>query len=82
MPAMNLRLISPELIVDIGELAELRGKYVLLQFWFAGCLPCQLDFPSVKLAHELYKEKGLVVVGIHNNHQFVGAPAGRAHLQN
>src|ERR1044071_7267884 len=25
LPAMNLRLISPELIVDIGELAELRG---------------------------------------------------------
>src|SRR3982751_4933072 len=25
MPAMNLRLISPELVVDIGELAELRG---------------------------------------------------------
>jgi aerobic carbon-monoxide dehydrogenase medium subunit len=25
MPAMNLRLISPEIIVDIGELAELRG---------------------------------------------------------
>src|SRR3954453_21766694 len=25
MPAMNLRLISPELIIDIGELTELRG---------------------------------------------------------
>jgi carbon-monoxide dehydrogenase medium subunit len=25
MPAMNLRLVSPEFIVDIGELAELRG---------------------------------------------------------
>src|SRR6187551_1638013 len=25
MPAMNLRLISPEIIVDIGDLAELRG---------------------------------------------------------
>jgi len=25
MPAMNLRLISPELIIDIGELGELRG---------------------------------------------------------
>jgi len=25
MPAMNLRLITPELIIDIGELAELRG---------------------------------------------------------
>jgi aerobic carbon-monoxide dehydrogenase medium subunit len=29
MPAMNLRLISPELIVDIGELAELRGIDVI-----------------------------------------------------
>src|SRR5262245_31066146 len=28
MPAMNLRLIAPELIVDIGELAELRGVAV------------------------------------------------------
>ena len=28
MPAMNLRLIAPELIVDIGELAELRGIVV------------------------------------------------------
>ena len=28
LPAMNLRLISPELIVDIGELAELRGIVV------------------------------------------------------
>ena len=28
MPAMNLRLISPEFIVDIGELAELRGIVV------------------------------------------------------
>lgn len=25
MPAMNLRLLAPELLVDIGELAELRG---------------------------------------------------------
>jgi carbon-monoxide dehydrogenase medium subunit len=25
MPAMNLRLISPDVVVDIGELAELRG---------------------------------------------------------
>ena len=25
MPAMNLRLISPELMIDIGEIAELRG---------------------------------------------------------
>jgi aerobic carbon-monoxide dehydrogenase medium subunit len=28
LPAMNLRLIAPELIIDIGELAELRGVAV------------------------------------------------------
>ena len=28
LPAMNLRLVAPELIVDIGELAELRGVVV------------------------------------------------------
>ena len=28
MPAMNLRLVAPELIIDIGELAELRGVVV------------------------------------------------------
>jgi carbon-monoxide dehydrogenase medium subunit len=27
MPAMNLRLVAPELIVDIGDLAELRVWY-------------------------------------------------------
>src|SRR3954471_3426997 len=28
LPAMNLRLVAPELIIDIGELAELRGVVV------------------------------------------------------
>ena len=28
LPAMNLRLIAPELIIDIGDLAELRGVVV------------------------------------------------------
>jgi thiol-disulfide isomerase/thioredoxin len=49
------------------RLADLRGKYVLLDFWFTGCGPCHRDFPSVKLVHELYKDKGVVVIGIHDN---------------
>ena len=49
------------------KLADLRGKYVLLDFWFIGCGPCHADFPSVKLVHELYKDKGVVVIGVHNN---------------
>jgi thiol-disulfide isomerase/thioredoxin len=49
------------------RLADLRGKFVLLDFWFTGCGPCHADFPSVKLVHELYKDKGVVVIGVHNN---------------
>ena len=49
------------------RLADLRGKFVLLDFWFIGCGPCHYDFPSVKLVHELYKDQGVVVIGVHNN---------------
>ncbi len=59
-------------------LAGLRGKYVLLDFWFTGCGPCHGDFPSVKLVHELYKDHGVVVIGVHNSS---GDPeAVRAHV--
>jgi carbon-monoxide dehydrogenase medium subunit len=43
MPAMNLRLISPELIVDIGELAELRGIAVAGNVVKIGALTRHVD---------------------------------------
>ena len=43
MPAMNLRLISPELIVDIGELAELRGIVVTGNALRIGALTRHVD---------------------------------------
>ena len=43
MPAMNLRLISPELIVDIGELAELRGIAVRGDVLNIGALTRHVD---------------------------------------
>jgi aerobic carbon-monoxide dehydrogenase medium subunit len=43
MPAMNLRLISPELIVDIGELAELRGIAVTGSVVRIGALTRHVD---------------------------------------
>ncbi|HEV7601355.1 MAG TPA: xanthine dehydrogenase family protein subunit M [Bradyrhizobium sp.] len=43
MPAMNLRLISPELIVDIGELAELRGIAVTGELLRIGALTRHAD---------------------------------------
>jgi carbon-monoxide dehydrogenase medium subunit len=43
MPAMNLRLISPELIVDIGELTELRGVAVTGKSVRIGALTRHVD---------------------------------------
>jgi aerobic carbon-monoxide dehydrogenase medium subunit len=43
MPAMNLRLISPELIVDIGEIAELRGIVVSGDVVTIGALTRHVD---------------------------------------
>jgi carbon-monoxide dehydrogenase medium subunit len=43
MPAMNLRLISPELVVDIGGLAELRGIAVRDGILTIGALTRHVD---------------------------------------
>jgi carbon-monoxide dehydrogenase medium subunit len=43
MPAMNLRLISPELVIDIGELAELRGIVVNGDLLTIGALTRHVD---------------------------------------
>jgi aerobic carbon-monoxide dehydrogenase medium subunit len=43
MPAMNLRLISPEFIVDIGELTELRGIGVSNSILKIGALTRHVD---------------------------------------
>ena len=43
LPAMNLRLISPELIVDIGEIAELRGIRVTGDMVRIGALMRHID---------------------------------------
>jgi carbon-monoxide dehydrogenase medium subunit len=43
MPAMNLRLVSPELVVDIGGLAELRGIAVKGDLLAIGALTRHVD---------------------------------------
>jgi carbon-monoxide dehydrogenase medium subunit len=43
IPAMNLRLVSPELIVDIGEISELRGIAVKGETLVVGALTRHAD---------------------------------------
>ena len=46
-------------------LSELRGKVVLIDFWTYSCINCLRTLPHVKAWYRTYRDKGLVVVGVH-----------------
>ena len=54
---------------DAKSLEAFRGRYVLLDFWFIGCGPCERDFPAVNLAHKKFSDLGFSVVSVHINDQ-------------
>jgi thiol-disulfide isomerase/thioredoxin len=47
------------------DIASLRGKVVLVDFWTYGCVNCVNALPHVTELYAKYKDRGLVVVGIH-----------------
>jgi thiol-disulfide isomerase/thioredoxin len=49
------------------KLADLRGKYVLLDFWGYWCGPCVRDIPHLMAIHDAFSERGLVVLGVHDD---------------
>ncbi len=62
---------APEISDAIGwsgkpvKLSELKGKYVLLDFWGYWCGPCVGAMPVFIELHEKFGEKGLAIVGVH-----------------
>ncbi len=47
------------------NLADLKGKVVLVDFWTYSCINCVRTLPYVTAWYERYKKDGFVVVGIH-----------------
>lgn len=47
----------------VYDLSELRGKVVVLNFWFIGCAPCRVEMPGLnKLAAE-FADKDVLFIG-------------------
>ncbi|TCV97589.1 thiol-disulfide isomerase/thioredoxin [Luteibacter rhizovicinus] len=44
----------------------LRGKVVLIDFWTYSCINCLRTLPHVTRWYDTYKDKGLVVIGVHS----------------
>ena len=60
-PAFVLERLDTEGTLD---LASLRGKGVVLNFWASWCIPCRDEAPVLEQAWRENRARGLVVVGI------------------
>ena len=49
---------------DSVQLSTLKGKVVLIDFFYKSCYPCVLALPHIEALHKKYKDQGLVVLGI------------------
>ena len=46
------------------DLAQLRGKVVLVNYWATWCAPCRVEIPVLGAFYRRYRDQGLEIVGI------------------
>jgi thiol-disulfide isomerase/thioredoxin len=59
-PGWNLISLKGEKV----DLSELKGKLVLIDFFYKSCYPCMQALPALQALSEKYKDKGLKLIGI------------------
>ncbi len=46
------------------KLSDLRGKYILIDFWASWCAPCRKENPNIVRLHNRFKDKGFDILGV------------------
>ena len=49
------------------KLSDIKGKYVLLEFWSSGCVPCRKENPNLVKTYLKYKDLGFEIFGVSND---------------
>lgn len=49
---------------EILKLSDLRGKYVMIDFWASWCGPCRRENPNVKRIYDRFHSKGFEIYGV------------------